>query len=101
MDVLTQVIDYALAKPGMYVILNAHHEETIKAGNQASVLATLWTELSMLCGEMTVAGLASGVMTLTPGSTTCTTVPTTLVWGTSMGASTTVVKRHFDEASSG
>lgn len=48
LNLVTQVIDYALAKPGMYVILNAHHEETIKAGNQTTVLATLWTEIATL-----------------------------------------------------
>lgn len=40
------VVDYALSKPDMFVIINAHHEQGLKDGNKASVLAQLWQDIS-------------------------------------------------------
>ena len=45
---LTEVIDYALSKPGLYVVLNAHHEKRLKEDGKAQVLAQLWSEISGL-----------------------------------------------------
>ncbi|PCK08950.1 MAG: glycosyl hydrolase family 5 [Alteromonadaceae bacterium] len=44
--VITQVIDYALSLPDMYVIINAHHESPIKDGNQWQVLEQIWNDVS-------------------------------------------------------
>lgn len=43
---ITAVIDYALSKPGMYVILNAHHEKGIKEYSKSDVLAQLWNDIT-------------------------------------------------------
>lgn len=42
---LTAVIDYALAQPGLYVVLNAHHESRLKDNGRADVLARLWSDI--------------------------------------------------------
>jgi len=44
--VILQVVDHALSKPGMYVVLNAHHEATLKTESRAGVLERLWADLS-------------------------------------------------------
>lgn len=43
---LEAVIDYALAQPGLYVLLNAHHETRLKDGGRADVLERLWSDIS-------------------------------------------------------
>lgn len=43
---LTQVIDYALSKPDLYVIINAHHEKALKDHNKAAVLEQLWSDIN-------------------------------------------------------
>ncbi len=43
---LTAVVDYALAKPGLYVVLNAHHEARLKDGARGDVLERLWSDIS-------------------------------------------------------
>ncbi|HEX6275382.1 MAG TPA: cellulase family glycosylhydrolase [Polyangiaceae bacterium] len=43
--VITQVIDHALSKPGLHVVLNAHHEDALKTGSRTAVLERLWTDL--------------------------------------------------------
>lgn len=43
---LKAVIDYALSRPGLYVVLNAHHEARLKDGGRADVLAQLWADIS-------------------------------------------------------
>ena len=43
---LHAVIDYALSLPGLYVVLNAHHESRLKDSGRAPVLARLWAEIS-------------------------------------------------------
>lgn len=48
---LTEVIDYALSKPGLYVVLNAHHEKRLKEDGKAEVLEQLWADISDLYGD--------------------------------------------------
>ena len=48
---LTAVIDYALAQPGLYVVINAHHESRLKDAGDADVLARLWSDISALFGD--------------------------------------------------
>ena len=48
---LTAVIDYALAQPGLYVVINAHHESRLKDRGDAAILAQLWTDISNLFGD--------------------------------------------------
>lgn len=48
---LTSVIDYALSRPGLYVVLNAHHESRLKDRGDAEVLARLWSDISDLFGD--------------------------------------------------
>jgi endoglucanase len=43
---LEAVIDYALQQPGLYVVLNAHHETRLKDGGRADVLSRLWADIS-------------------------------------------------------
>ncbi|MDZ4261751.1 MAG: cellulase family glycosylhydrolase [Pseudomonadota bacterium] len=43
---LKAVVDYALGKPDMFVIINAHHEKALKDGNKAKVLEQLWADIS-------------------------------------------------------
>jgi len=49
--VIEQVVDYALAKPGMYVVLNAHHEEALKTQSRAAVLERLWSDIAEIFAE--------------------------------------------------
>ncbi|MFT7560186.1 MAG: endoglucanase [Flavobacteriales bacterium] len=51
LGVLKEVIDYALSKPGMYVVLNAHHEKRLKDENRAAVLEQLWHDISDIFKE--------------------------------------------------
>ena len=44
--VINQVVDYALAKPGLYVIINAHHETGLKTNSRAAVLERLWADIA-------------------------------------------------------
>jgi endoglucanase len=44
--VIEEVVDYALSKPDLYVVINAHHEVRLKTESQSSVLARLWTDIS-------------------------------------------------------
>ncbi|WP_296168503.1 glycoside hydrolase family 5 protein [uncultured Brevundimonas sp.] len=48
---LTAVIDYALAQPGLHVVINSHHESRLKDSGDAAVLAQLWTDISDLFGD--------------------------------------------------
>lgn len=43
---LAAVIDYALSKTGLYVVLNAHHERGLKDRGDAGALATLWSDIA-------------------------------------------------------
>ncbi|CAN5166857.1 hypothetical protein BH09PSE1_BH09PSE1_09180 [soil metagenome] len=42
---LQAVVDYALSKPDLYVVLNAHHETRLKDDNRAEVLEQLWSDI--------------------------------------------------------
>ncbi len=44
--VIEQVVDYALSKPGLYVVLNAHHEQALKTQSRAAVLERLWADIA-------------------------------------------------------
>jgi len=46
LQALTQVIDYALAKPSLYVVINAHHETALKTQSRAAVLERLWADIT-------------------------------------------------------
>ncbi len=43
---LEAVVDYALSRPGLHVVLNAHHETRLKDGARGEVLETLWADIS-------------------------------------------------------
>jgi len=49
--VISQVVDHALALPGMFVVLNAHHEVTLKTESRAAVLERLWADLSEIFAQ--------------------------------------------------
>jgi len=44
--VIKQVVDYALSKSGLYVVINAHHETGLKTNNRATVLERLWGDVA-------------------------------------------------------
>ena len=44
--IISQVVDYALAKPGLHVIINAHHETGLKTNGRAAVLERLWADIA-------------------------------------------------------
>ncbi len=44
---IIKIVDYALSLPGMYVVINAHHEKTLKAENKHAVLERIWADLSV------------------------------------------------------
>ena len=46
--VIKQVVDYALAKSGLYVVINAHHETGLKTNSRAAVLERLWADIAAL-----------------------------------------------------
>lgn len=48
---LIQVIDYALSKPDLYVVLNAHHEKQLKETGRADVLERLWTDIAAMLAD--------------------------------------------------
>ncbi len=48
---LKRVVDYALAQPGMHVVLNAHHEVRLKDNARADVLARLWLDIAARFGH--------------------------------------------------
>lgn len=43
---LTKIIDYCLSLPGLYVVINAHHEGGLKTQNRHWVLEQLWDDIS-------------------------------------------------------
>lgn len=46
LSVIESVIDYALSKPDLYVVINAHHEATLKTESRALVLEQLWKDVA-------------------------------------------------------
>lgn len=51
LQVISQVVDYALSKPDMYVILNAHHEKALKTQSRTAVLQRLWADIADIFAE--------------------------------------------------
>ncbi|MBN2192613.1 MAG: glycoside hydrolase family 5 protein [Polyangiaceae bacterium] len=49
--VIEQVVDFALAKPDLYVIVNAHHESTLKTQSRSSVLERLWQDIAEIFAD--------------------------------------------------
>ena len=45
---IKQAVDYALSLPGMYVVINAHHETTLKEQNRDWVLERLWQDIATI-----------------------------------------------------
>ena len=46
LGVIKQVVDYALGKSGLYVIINAHHETGLKTNSRSAVLERLWADIA-------------------------------------------------------
>lgn len=46
LQVIESVIDHALSKPDLYVVINAHHEVTLKTESRGAVLEQLWKDLA-------------------------------------------------------
>lgn len=46
LGVIMAVVDYALSLPGMYVVINAHHERELKTHSRAWVLERLWQDIA-------------------------------------------------------
>ena len=62
--VIKQVVDYALGKSGLYVVINAHHETGLKTNSRAAVLESLWADRlpavgTHLCRQRTCARWSS------------------------------------------
>jgi endoglucanase len=51
LQVIKDVVDYALSLPDFYAIINAHHEKALKTGNKWWVLKRLWRDIATIFGE--------------------------------------------------
>jgi endoglucanase len=51
LQIISQVVDHALSKPDMYVILNAHHEKALKTQSRTAVLQRLWADIADIFAE--------------------------------------------------
>jgi endoglucanase len=51
LQVIEDVVDYALSLPDFYVVINAHHEKALKTGNKWWVLKRLWRDIATLFGN--------------------------------------------------
>jgi hypothetical protein len=49
--VIEQVVDFALAKPDLYVVINAHHESTLKTQSRSWVLERLWQDIAEIFAD--------------------------------------------------
>lgn len=49
--VIEQVVDYALEQPGLFVVINAHHERALKTEARGAVLERLWTDIADIFGD--------------------------------------------------
>ncbi|HKO50407.1 MAG TPA: glycoside hydrolase family 5 protein [Polyangiaceae bacterium] len=49
--VIEQVVDYALSKPDLYVVLNVHHEVELKTQSRAAVLERLWADIAEIFAQ--------------------------------------------------
>jgi len=48
---ITKVIDYALSLPGLYVVINAHHEKELKEYSRDTVLQRLWADITEMYAD--------------------------------------------------
>ena len=48
LNTLKQLVDYSLSLPGMYVVINAHHEKALKEYNKFAVLERLWQDIAVI-----------------------------------------------------
>jgi endoglucanase len=51
LQVIEDVVDYALSLPDFYVVINTHHEKALKTGNKWWVLKRLWRDIATLFGN--------------------------------------------------
>lgn len=51
LQALQEIVDYALAKPDLFVVLNAHHEKTLKTEGRSAVLERLWADIADVFAE--------------------------------------------------
>lgn len=51
LEEISQIVDYALSLPGMYVVINAHHERDLKNDNRWRVLERLWSDIARHFGD--------------------------------------------------
>tara|TARA_R110002153_G_scaffold272609_2_gene441551 strand:- start:1624 stop:2754 length:1131 start_codon:yes stop_codon:yes gene_type:complete len=51
LQVIEDVVDYALSLPDFYVVINTHHEKALKTGNKWWVLKRLWRDIATIFGE--------------------------------------------------
>jgi len=49
--VIESVVDYALSKPDLFVIINAHHEVALKTQSRSAVLERLWQDIADIFGD--------------------------------------------------
>lgn len=49
--VIERIVDAALSKPELYVVINAHHEHTLKTEARSAVLQRLWQDISDIFGN--------------------------------------------------
>lgn len=49
--VIESVIDHALSKPDLFVVLNAHHEHALKTQARSAVLEKLWEDIADIFGD--------------------------------------------------
>lgn len=48
---LIQIVDDALSKKDMFVIINAHHEKTLKTESRSAVLERLWADIAEIFAD--------------------------------------------------
>lgn len=46
LEVISSIVDYALTKPGLFVVINTHHEARLKTESRSAVLEQLWKDIS-------------------------------------------------------
>jgi endoglucanase len=51
LQVIEDVVDYALSLPDFYVVINTHHEKALKTSNKWWVLKRLWRDIATIFGK--------------------------------------------------
>lgn len=51
LKVITEVVDYALSLPDLYVVINTHHEHALKTEARAAVLERLWGDIAEIFSD--------------------------------------------------